>query len=65
MNIKIFNACLLAGWFLITLGGVLWNPAAGLIIAGVALIALTVFSALQWGVFEKPKEDGKKSSGAA
>jgi hypothetical protein len=68
MNIKVFNGCLLGGWFLLTLGGIMWNPAAGLMIGGVALIALTGGIALHFGVFEggmpRKKEDGP-GSGAA
>lgn len=55
MKLSIFNAALLAGWFLLTLGGILLNPGAGLVIAGIAIIGLTVFVALRFGVYE----DGK------
>lgn len=68
MNITIFNGCLLGGWFLLTLGGIMWNPAAGLMIGGVALIALTGGIALRFGVFDgaaaRKKED-KPDRGAA
>jgi hypothetical protein len=58
MNLKIFNAALLAGWFLLTIGAIALNPAAGLLIAGVAVIALTLFVSWRFGVYsdEKPKE---------
>jgi hypothetical protein len=50
MRIDVFNACLLAGWFLLTLGGILLSPAAGLMIAGVALIVLTLFLVMRFGI---------------
>lgn len=67
MNMLVFNGCLLGGWFLLTLGGILMNPAAGLLIAGAALIALTLFIALRFGVFEGAaprKKEGEPGSGA-
>ncbi len=59
MSKTMFNGCLLGGWFLLTLGGIMWNPAAGLIIGGVALVALTGGIALRFGVFDdaRKKED--------
>lgn len=65
MNIQIFNGCLLAGWFLLTLGGVMWNPAAGLIIGGVALLTLTVFIAMRVGIVAEKKGADAKTDGAA
>jgi hypothetical protein len=64
MKIEVFNACLLAGWFLLTLGGILWTPAAGLLIAGVALIALTLFLALRFGIVNAaPKTEKTPGAG--
>ena len=69
MNANVFNGCLLGGWFLLTLGGIMWNPAAGLIIGGAALVALTGGIALRFGVYdaeEKRKEkESKAGTGAA
>ncbi len=66
MNIHIFNGCLLGGWFLLTLGGILMNPAAGLITGGVALVALTLLIALRYGIYDgRPKKEDKANSGEA
>lgn len=65
MKIEVFNACLLAGWFLLTLGGILYSPAAGLLIAGIALIALTLFVALRFGVGPTAPKVEKKPGGEA
>jgi hypothetical protein len=69
MKANIFNGCLLGGWFLLTLGGIMWNPAAGLIIGGVSLLALTGGIALRWGVYDesapRQKEADKAGDGAA
>ncbi len=45
MNVKVFNACLLVGWLLVLVGGVLVHPGYGLAVAGLLLIALAIFSA--------------------
>jgi hypothetical protein len=73
MNLKVFNACLLAGWFLVTLGAVLYRADLGLVVAGIALVAITMFLALRFGVFQDakppkvdpnlPHEDAKRSNG--
>jgi len=60
MNTQVFNGCLLGGWFLLTLGGLLYNPAAGLMIGGLSLIVVTVFLALRYGV--RPGKEEKKES---
>ncbi len=65
MNIQIFNGCLLAGWFLLTLGGVMWRPDAGLIIGGLALLVLTVGLAMRVGVIGEKKEAEKAPGGGA
>jgi len=64
MNAKIFNACLLAGWFLLTLGGVLYRPELGLMIGGLALIVLTLAIAIRFGLYDQaaPKNDDKTSA---
>jgi hypothetical protein len=65
MKIQIFNGCLLAGWFLLTLGGILYRPEAGLMIGGLAIVALTIFVALRFGIYEEKKgEEAKPTSGA-
>lgn len=60
MKTQVFNGCLLGGWFLLTLGGLLYNPAAGLMIGGLSLVVLTVFLALRYGV--RPEDGTKKET---
>lgn len=61
MNTKIFNACLLAGWFLLTLGGVLYRPEFGLMIGGLALIMLTLAIALRIGLYDQAPQAPSKN----
>lgn len=65
MNAKVFNACLLAGWLFITLGGILYRPDAGLLVGGVALIALTLFVALRFGVYDQAPQAPKAADKTA
>lgn len=51
MNIHIFNTCLLIGWLLIFAGvAVQWGVPAGLVVAGVLLLLLTLLLARWAGV---------------
>lgn len=43
MNVKIFNACLLVGWLLVLVGGIIVHPGFGMAFAGLLLIALAIF----------------------
>ena len=63
MNLKIFNLCVLAGWVLITLGAVCIHWAAGIVVSGVVLIALTLLMAAKFGVMQAPPEQ-KTEDGA-
>jgi len=68
MNANVFNGCLLGGWFLLTLGGIMWNPAAGLMIGGIALVTLTGGIALRYGVHDAAaprKKEGESGAGGA
>lgn len=58
MKIATFNTCMLVGWLLVTIGGVLLNPGAGLAASGVLLIALTIFMARMGGIQSAPKKAG-------
>lgn len=49
MNARTFSACLLLGWALATVGGVLIHPGAGLACSGLLLIALALLSARMAG----------------
>lgn len=59
MRSDVFNACLLAGWFMLTTGAIVLNPGAGLAIGGLALIVLTVFVAIRVGVKDVAKSGDK------
>lgn len=65
MNAKVFNACLLAGWFLLTLGGVLFRPEVGLMVGGLALIVLTLAIAVRFGVYDQESKPAKATDAAA
>lgn len=52
MHARAFNACLLLGWLLVLVGGVLIHPGAGLVGAGVLLLVLVFASAnLAGGIY--------------
>ena len=51
MNIKIFNACLLVGWLMVTIGGCILNIGAGLCAGGALLIGLTLAMVKIGGLF--------------
>ena len=60
MNVSVYNAALLIGWLLVTLGGLLISPGAGLIGGGLLLLALVFAVARLAGVYqptEKPEID--------
>lgn len=50
MNLKIFNACLIAGWLLIVLGLAQWSVPAALVIGGALLMGITLLLAFRTGV---------------
>lgn len=62
MSMKVFNACLLAGWFLLTLGGILYRPDIGLMIGGLAIIVLTMAISIRFGLYD---QEPKAPSAAA
>jgi hypothetical protein len=59
MHVYVFNVCLLVGWLLVLVGGVLINPGAGLAVAGVLLVVLALITARIAGGLYVParKED--------
>lgn len=57
MNVHVFNATLLIGWLLVLIGGVVLNVGAGLLGAGLLLIALAFAVARIAGVFVPKKEE--------
>lgn len=65
MNIKLFNLCMLLGWLLILVGGVMVDPGWGLAIAGAVLMLLTLASAYLAGFVGTtgPAADGKAKTG--
>ena len=54
MSLFVFNTCLLLGWLLVLIGGLLIHPGAGLVFAGLLLLGL-VFLAVRTagGVYAK------------
>ena len=56
MNIRIFNASLLIGWFMATAGGIVLNMGIGLCGGGLLMIALTLAMAKMGGLFV-PKDE--------
>ncbi len=52
MKLSIFNAALAAGWLLLTLGALMLNLWLGLMVAGLAMIGLTIFVAVRYGVYQ-------------
>ena len=54
MNPRIFNVCLLIGWLLVLVGGIIVHPGWGLAIAGALLIVLPLAAAYLAG-WEQPK----------
>ena len=51
MNLLTFNIALLLGWLLASAGGIILNIGAGLLMSGLLLIALTLFSAWRFGLY--------------
>jgi hypothetical protein len=51
MQTSVFNACLLLGWGLVLVGGIVLNPGAGLLGAGLLLIALAMLGAKIGGLY--------------
>ncbi len=51
MNLLTFNIALLLGWLLASSGGIILNIGAGLLLCGLLLIALTLFSARRFGLY--------------
>ena len=59
MSARAFNACLLVGWLLVLVGGVIINTGTGLAIAGLLLIGLALLSArIAGGVYMPPEGEG-------
>lgn len=51
MSMKIFNACLLAGLLLLSVGAFTLGASAGFITSGLSLIVLTIYVAKIFGVY--------------
>ena len=59
MNLLTFNIALLFGWLLASIGGVVLNVGAGLLLAGILLIALTLFSGHRFGLYLSDKTEDR------
>ena len=63
MTVQSFNSAILAGWLLVLVGGMWLHPAAGLVAAGLLLIALTLLSVrLGGGLFAAPAATAEESA---
>lgn len=60
MHIHIFNAALLLAWLLVLVGGVLLNPGAGLIGAGLLLVVLVAWAIRLGGGVYAPEPKAKE-----
>ena len=54
MNLRVFNACLLIGWLMTTVGVSLISRGVGIAVGGCLLIALTLGVAWFGGLRDKP-----------
>lgn len=61
MNLKTFNVTLLLGWLLALVGGVVLNVGAGLLFAGLLLIALAFAVARLAGLYAAAAADTKEA----
>lgn len=50
MTVRVFNACLLLGWLIASIGAGLWWLPAGLMFGGVTLVLLTFTVARMGGI---------------
>lgn len=57
MNAHIFNICLLVGWLLALAGGALLNLGAGLIFAGLLLLAIVLVVTRMVGIYVPNREE--------
>lgn len=62
MNVRVFNVCLLLGWILVLVGGIVIHPGWGLAVAGALLIGLTLAAAYIAG-WEPPPPAKKPDQG--
>ena len=63
MSAVVFNTALALGWLLVLVGGVWLSPGAGLVGAGLLLVALTMVSTwLCGGLYVPGAADGKGES---
>ncbi len=63
MNVNTLNACLIAGWLLVSIGAIGINWAAGLVASGAVLLLLTLLIVAKFGVFVAKKGDKPEGSG--
>lgn len=60
MTIRLFNACLAAGWLMLVLGLALWSVPAGLVVGGAVLMAVTLLLAFRAGVGRPPRDNNEE-----
>jgi len=59
MNLPTFNIALLLGWLLASAGGIILNTGAGLLMAGLLLVVLTLFSARCFGLYLSDQKEAQ------
>lgn len=64
MSLLTFNIALLLGWLLASAGGVILNAGAGLLLSGLLLIALTLFSARRFGLYLTGEKEAQREDSA-
>ncbi len=64
MDLRVFNLALLIGWLLVLVGGMLIHPGAGLLFAGLLLLALVMIVSRIAGLFvaDQKTEDTRECS---
>ena len=55
MALRVFNISILLGWLLVTIGGMILNVGAGLLISGILLLFLTAALSRLAGLFTAPE----------
>lgn len=55
MALRVFNISILLGWLLVTIGGMILNVGAGLLISGILLLFLTAALSRLAGLFAAPE----------
>jgi hypothetical protein len=61
MNVRLFNACMLAGWLLVMIGGCLVHLGGGLVFGGMLLLAVAFIVARVAGIYVPARRDDEEN----